>query len=103
MTQTAKKKSLIRTIWTVVLIWQLITYSEAFPILLARVTRQHLPGNEIVNVVCYDLIGVGAWCMLLVFLEDRPFRGSKLMDYIGIGAFALLTTCIVLTSLGVWQ
>lgn len=102
MSTKTKKKALIRTIWTVVLFWQGILYYEAFPLLLARVTKIRLPGNEVVNVVGYDLIGVGAWCMFLMFLEDRPLRDSKVMDAVSIGAFVLLTACIVLTSIGAW-
>lgn len=98
----SKKKVLIRTAWAVALIWQLITYAYAFPLMVERVTKHHMPGNEVVNVAFYDLLGIFAWVMLLVFLEDRPFRGSKVLDYISMGACAFLAACIVWTSLSVW-
>lgn len=98
----SKKKALIRAAWLVALIWQVTVYVYAFPLMVARVTRNHLPGNEMVNVVCFDLLGVFAWVMFLVFWEDRPFRGSKVLDSVGMGAFVLLATGVVWTSLSVW-
>jgi hypothetical protein len=97
-----QKKILIRTAWAVALVWQFITYAYAFPLMVARVTMHHMPGNEQVNVAFYDLFGIFAWVMFLVFLEERPLRGSKVLDYVGVGACAFLAASIVWTSLSVW-
>jgi len=97
-----QKKILIRTAWLVALIWQLITYSYAFPLMVARVTAHHMSGNEQVNVAVYDLFGIFAWVMFLMFLEQRPFRESKVLDYVLIGLCAFLAGAIVWTSLSVW-
>src|SRR5438045_2698766 len=98
-----QKKILIRSAWVVVLIFQGVLYYEAFPLLLARFTRNHLPGNEVVNVVGYDLIGIGAWLMLLFFLEECPLRDSKVMHSTSIGAFIVLAVCIILTNTNAWS
>ena len=97
-----QKKIAIRSMWAVVLAWQVLVYGYAFPLMVARVTSHHMAGNEQVNVAVYDLFGILAWVMFLTFLEQRPFREAKILDYVLIGLCAFLAACIVWTSLSVW-